>query len=92
MESGHGLVVTDWTSQGGSLYRLVCKVLVEAGGRSGIQWSESLRLPLTEATLKRERLRISVASALLTHSVALLALGGGARLAYIVWKAVEGAL
>jgi hypothetical protein len=79
-----GLVVTDWTLQGGALYRLVCKVLVEAGGTSTVDWEKSLHLPLTEAALKRERCRISVASALFVLALALIAVGIVAGVAFIL--------
>ena len=77
-----GLVVTDWTLQGGALYRLVCKVLVEAGGTSTVDWGKSLHLPLTEAALKRERRRISVAIALFILVLALIAVGIVAGVAF----------
>jgi hypothetical protein len=85
-DKGGGLVVTDWTLQGGSLYRLVCKVLVEAGGASTVDWGESLHLPLTEAAVKRERRKISVASALFVLALALIAVGIMAGVAFVLWK------
>lgn len=86
-DKGSGLVVTDWTLLGGTLYRLVCKVLVEAGGASTVDWGESLHLPLTEAALKRERRRISVAIALFVLVLALIAIAIGivAGVAFVLW-------
>ena len=87
-----GLVVTDWTLQGGSLYQVVCKVLVEAGGASNIEWGKSLRLPLTEAAIRRERRGISIASALLTLALAVTAVAILAGIVFILWKVVESAI
>jgi len=87
-----GLVVTDWSLQGGSLYRLVCQVLMELGGVSPGGWKEPLRLPLTEAHVRRERHRISFASTLVVVALGLAASGVVAGVLFILWTVIGNAI
>jgi len=84
--------VTDWSLQGGSLYRLACDVLVELGGTCTVDWGDPLRLPITEASLERERRNISVASMLVVLMLALVATGVAAGVVFGLWRVVESTI